>query len=79
MSRTVDMKSVRECFVCGKELHDIGGPGRFQPAGAAICRLHGNYGSSVFDSLMDAPRDFYVCDDCLTARIPRTDGVPDAR
>jgi hypothetical protein len=69
----------RPCFVCGKGLSSVGGFTPFQPSGGAMCVLEGNYGSTVHDNLTDAPRDFYVCDECLAARMDRTFGGVPAR
>jgi hypothetical protein len=69
----------RPCFVCGKSLPSCTPGPLYQALGGAGCTLHGNYGSSVFDNLTDAPREFAVCDDCLMARIERTFARPTGR
>lgn len=54
-----------QCIACHKPLKPIGPE---HPSGGIVCHSHGNYGSTVFDSIYAEERlAFFVCDECLIA------------
>lgn len=55
------------CLVCGKELERAFRDAEGQPADGVMCETHGNYGSTVYDSMDGEALAFNVCDDCLVA------------
>ena len=59
----------RKCFCCERDIachHD----GSFGDSlvDATSWRTGGNYGSSVFDPMVDESLEIYVCDDCLVKK-----------
>ena len=54
-----------KCIKCRKSLDEIG---ENHPGGGIACHSHGNYGSTVFDSIFgEEYLMFFICDECLEA------------
>jgi len=66
-----------KCLICGKELETANYNRKPQDDpynigsvhDAVICRIHGNFGSTVYDPLyMDEFLECYICDKCLVEK-----------
>jgi hypothetical protein len=55
-------KALIPCFVCGKELEDIGVN---EPIKATQFKTYGHYGSGVFDPMDGTRLAINICDTCL--------------
>lgn len=62
------MSNALPCIICHKPLEkvyrgdqDVGN----HPDDGVACTTHGNYGSTVFDSLNGSYLEFNICDPCL--------------
>jgi hypothetical protein len=52
------------CFVCGKELEDIGNNYN-QPMGGTEFSTYGHYGSGVFDPMDGSEIIINICNECM--------------
>lgn len=53
------------CIVCGASLRNVWDDLHNQPEGGVAVTTHGNYGSTVYDSMHGNFLEFNVCDPCL--------------
>lgn len=73
MERTQDpAHPTLRCICCDKQLHAQGrndDEPSYQPDNGVMCTTHGNYGSTVFDSVYHKESLlFFVCDGCLVKK-----------
>lgn len=56
--------------MCDKQLSPVAEDTPYQPNDGVYLRTHGNYGSTVFDSIFKEEfLEMYICDPCLLAKV----------
>ena len=65
--------TVKECFVCGEniecEMHEDEGIQEGWPYGGLWFRARGNFGSTIFDPMMNHEYlEVLICDECVKAK-----------
>jgi hypothetical protein len=54
------------CIICGDTLKNVWEDAENQPSDGVACTTNGNYGSTVYDSILNGEfLEFNICDPCL--------------
>lgn len=67
------MPNMLHCVRCDKQLSPVTDDDEcYQPYNGIVCTSSGNYGSCVFDPMVDDKQLlFFLCDSCIEARVER--------